>query len=139
MKRLISVTLLFTFMLAAFAQGNPRFNIEQFNARMQQFITTEAALTPQQAAKFFPLYNEMHKKQRVLFVELNKLKRVKPVGNKACLENIKRCDQIEVQMKELQQSYHTKFLKVLPAEKVYDVLKAEDKFHRQMFRNARRR
>ena len=143
MKRFFCTTLLFTFILAVFAQGNPgfnpKFNPEEFNARMQQFISREAGLTPQQAAKFFPLYNEMLKKQRVLFIELNRLKRVKPVGNKACMENIKRCDEIEVQMKELQQSYHTKFMKVLPAEKVYDVINAVDKFHRHMFRNARRR
>ena len=139
MKRLFCLSLLFTLYLACFAQGERKFDAEQFNARLQQFITTEAALSPQQSAKFFPLYNEMHKKQRVLFTELKRLKRIKPAGNRACQENIKRCDEIELQMKELQQTYHAKFMKVLPPEKVYDILKAEDRFHRQMFRNAKRK
>lgn len=129
------VTLSFT---AAVAQRNHKFDPARFNFALQQYITREAGLTPQQAEAFFPLYDEMNKKVRALFGELHNLKRIKPTTEKECKENLKRRDEIELQMKELQQLYHNKFMKVLPASKVYDVIKAEDSFHRQMFRNARR-
>lgn len=34
----------------------------------------------------------------------------------------------------IQKTYHEKFLQILPAKKVYDILNAEDRFHRQMFK-----
>ena len=46
---------------------------------------------------------------------------------------IQKSDECELQLKEIQQQYHKKFMKVLPASKVYDVLRAEEKFHRQIF------
>ena len=40
----------------------------------------------------------------------------------------------DIEIKRLQQAYHEKFLHILPASKVYRIIKAEDKFHRQQFR-----
>ena len=37
-------------------------------------------------------------------------------------------------MKKLQQTYHNKFMKILPAGKVMEIIKAEDQFHRNAFR-----
>ena len=113
--------------------ATPKFDPERYNAELQQFITQEAALSPQEAAKFFPLYREMQTKQRALFQQMHRYKRIKPNDEKSCREYIKKCDELDLHIKELQQLYHNKFLKILSASKVYDVLKAEDKFHRQMF------
>ena len=124
---------------SAMAQGMPKFDPARFNQKMQQHIAWQAGLTPKEAEAFFPLYEEMNKKLRALFGELMSLRRIKPSDEKSCRENIRRRDELELQMKEVQQLYHTKFLKVLPASKVYDVIKAEDTFHRQMFRNAKAR
>ena len=49
------------------AQGPRPFDPAKFQADLEQFITMEAALTPQEAADFFPLYREMRKKQMVFF------------------------------------------------------------------------
>ena len=38
-------------------------------------------------------------------------------------------------MKRIQQTYHLRFLEQLPASRVYDILQAEDRFHRTMMRN----
>jgi hypothetical protein len=37
-------------------------------------------------------------------------------------------------MKRILQQYHNKFLEMLPATKVYEVIKAEYKFHRRKLR-----
>ncbi len=133
MKKLILTLMLAMAFTATFAWPEPKFDPNRYNAELQQFITREAALSPQEAAKFFPMYREMQQKQRALFQQMHRYKRIKPTDEKSCREMIKKCDDLDVQIKELQQLYHNKFLKFLPAGKVYDILKAEDKFHRQMF------
>lgn len=120
---------------AAGAQGKRgKFTPERFQAELEQYITKKACLTPKEAAKFFPLYSEMSKKQRVVHQELKKLKRIKPVTDAECRKNILKRASLDIQMKQIQKTYHEKFMQVLPPKKVYDVLKAEDRFHRQMFK-----
>lgn len=62
------------------------------------------------------------------------MKRIKPVTDAECKKNIKMCDEAEIEIKEIQKAYHDKFIMMLPAKKVYDILNAEDRFHRQMFK-----
>ncbi len=113
--------------------NTPKFDPQQFQANMEQFITTEAALTPKQAEVFFPVYREMQKKQRVIYDQQRRLRHIKPTDEAGCRDAIQKSDDCELQLKEIQQQYHKKFMKVLPASKVYDVLRAEEKFHRQIF------
>lgn len=119
------------------AQGNgspQQFSPDKFDAELRQYITNEAKLTEQEAAKFFPVYKEMQNKQRVVFGRQRELLMSKPEGEKACLEAIKQRDENELEMKRIQKTYHEKFLKMLPAAKVYAILRAEDMFHRNMLR-----
>ena len=74
------------------------------------------------------------KKQRMLFDEMRRFRQINPKDNKACENAIHRQDELDIQIKQLQQEYHTRFMYVLPASKVLGVIKAEEKFHRQMFR-----
>lgn len=137
MKRLLLVLTLSIVLLETFAQQKQkRFTPERFQAELEQYITQKAGLLPKEAAKFFPVYREMREEQRVLFDELKSLKRVKPVSDAECRKNIMKRDECEIEIKEIQKEYHEKFMKVLPAKKVYDVLKYEDRFHRQVFRRA---
>ena len=43
-------------------------------------------------------------------------------------------DKNDIEIKQLQQVYHAKFLTFLPAGKVMRVIKAENKFHRMAFK-----
>lgn len=130
--------LLFMGTLPLSAQGPMRFNPAKFKADLQQFITLEACLTPHEAAAFFPLYDEMNNKQRVLYDKIRELKRMKPVDEERCKKAIIEIDQLEIEIKQLQSNYHARFLGILSASKLYDVIKAEGKFHRQAMRNAAR-
>lgn len=106
---------------------------------MEQFIVTEAGLSPQEAAAFFPVYKEMQGKQRMLFNKMRRYRHIDTRDNAASLEAIKNMDSIDLQIKKLQQKYHLKFCDVLPAGKVLLVIKAEEKFHRQAFKKIWRR
>ena len=122
----------------AWAQGMPKFNPDKFRADLEKFITVEACLTPAEAAKFFPLYEEMNKKQRALFRQMRELQRMKPADEEACKKAIAESDRIELEMKQIQSNYHTRFLTIIPASKLYDVIRAEERFHRQAVKNAAR-
>lgn len=45
------------------AQKHHHFDPAQFQADLEQFITSEAGLTPKESAAFFPVYREMREKQ----------------------------------------------------------------------------
>lgn len=113
----------------------PKFSPEKYQADLEQYITKEACLTPQEAAAFFPLLREMQKKQRVIYNKMRDDGRIKPTDEAACKKLIQKRDQMELELKSIQQTYHNKFFGVIPASKVFDALKAEDNFHRGYLRN----
>ena len=90
------------------------FDPKKFQADLEQFITTNAALTPGEAARFFPMYRQMGKKMRMLFDEMRRSRHINPKDNEACEEAIRRQDEIDIQLKQLQQECHARFLTVLP-------------------------
>lgn len=139
MKKLTAILFALTVTAAVVAQNFNRqqpqkFSPEKFQADLEQFITKEACLTPQEAAKFFPIYKEMQTKQRAVFERQRQLGWGKPADEKGCEKAIRQRDEYDLELKRIQQTYHNKFLSVVSASKLYDVLKAEDRFHRQMLR-----
>ena len=139
MKKIIFTAifaLITTTQAGAQCKNGKNFDPQRFQAELEQFITQKAGLTPQEAARFFPVYAEMMKKQRALHDEQKSLKRVKPLTDAECKKNIQKQDELGVQIRQVQQTYHNKFMHILSPAKVYDVLKAEDQFHRQAFKRA---
>ena len=118
------------------AQGRPQFNPAKFKADLEQFITVQACLTPAEAAKIFPLYDEMNNKQRELFDKIRELKRMKPAEEQECKKAVMEIDRLELEIKQLQSNYHARFLTIISASKLYDFIRAEGKFHRQAMRKA---
>ena len=148
MKKLFFFCMMLMFTLSAGAQGfgqgfgqgqgqgqGQRFSPERFQAQLEEFITKEANLTAQEAAAFFPIYKEMAEKQRAVFMRQRNVARVKPADEQGCLKAIKEQDEIDLELKRIQQTYHLRFLETLSASKVYDILRAEEKFHRNMMRS----
>ena len=75
MKRIIVILFCLSATLATFAQVGPqKFSPEKFQAELQDYIVKEAKLTPQEAAKFLPLYSEMHQKQRAVYERQRQLR-----------------------------------------------------------------
>lgn len=111
-----------------------KFSPEKFDADMEQFVTNEAHLTPQEAEKFFPLFREMHQKQRAVYHKIRQATKQKPADDKACEATLKECDKLNLELREIEQHYHQKMMKVVPAKKVYDAVLAENRFHRRMMK-----
>ena len=136
MKRILFVTVFVCLcVFGARAEEPQKFSPERFQSAMEQFIAREACLTPEESAKFFPLFREMQTKQRVVFARIKKECSVKPVDETECKKMVQKRDMYELELKSIQQTYHNKFFSVIPPSKVYDVIRAEDRFHRHAFRN----
>ncbi len=151
MKKLLMILILATAVLGSQAQGQrhqwqqqqkqsqqqpqQQFSPEMFEKQMQDYITKEAKLTEQEAAKLFPIYKEMQDKQRVLFGRQRELANVKPSDEEGCLKVIKESDEIDIELKRIQQTYHQRIIKMLSASKLYDVMKAEQHFRRSLMTN----
>lgn len=137
-KRILLPLLMLLMAIGVDAQMHNGFDPAKFRADLHQFITVEACLTPSEAAAFFPLYDELNNKQRELYDKIRELKRVKPADEARCKKVIAEIDRLELEIKQLQAKYHNKFLSVISASKLYDVINAEGKFHRRAMKNAAR-
>ena len=112
-----------------------KFSPEKFEAELHDFIVSEAHLTSQEEAKFFPLYREMQQKQRAVYDRQRNLGKQRPQSEEACKKAIQERDGKDIELKRIQQDYHKRFLELLPASKVWDILKAEERFHRRVMKN----
>lgn len=133
MKRLITIVACVWMALAVSAQER-KFSPEKFQADMEAFIAREANLSAAESQKLFPLLREMHAKQRTTMGKLHQMGINKPAGDAACADYIKQYDKMEIELKTIQQNYHKKMMAVVPAGKLFDVINAENRFHRQMMK-----
>ena len=92
---------------------------KEFDAQKVAFFTQELDLSPAEAAVFWPLYNEMQKKNRE--IEADMRKSFHEVRNAKGLKE-----------------YYQKMIQVVPASKIWKLSDAERKFHRQLFDKLRR-
>lgn len=136
-KILSIITLLCFFMLNdSHAQnGNKNRPIaDRVQAQMVAYLTNELALTPQEAEKFWPLYNEYKSKER----EARKKARTsKPVGQMTEAEAsafINNSLESESQELELKKIYTKEFRKILPAVKVAKLQMAERGFKKELIK-----
>lgn len=136
MKLIKLYTLLIALMAAtsALACETPKFDPNAYVAEQHKFVLREVRMTPDEAKKFFALYDEMRTKLRKVFDRMRGDRRKKPTSDAECRAIITKRDNDGLELKKIEQQYHQKMLKVLPAKKVLDALIAADKFDKQKFR-----
>lgn len=121
------------------AQQRHRFDYDTFKAEMISFIANEAKLNAAQLQKFKPVCEAMLEQKRKLFQKVREANRSTYVTNEDFKNAIQKVDRWELEMKTLEKKYHDNLLKILPAQKVFLIIKAEAKYHKQAFRRAARR
>lgn len=117
-----------------------RLSKDEFRARQQAYITEKAGLTPQEAEAFFPLYFELQDRKHQLNEEAWQLMRE---GKKENLTD-DRYDEImegvydaRIASDRLEKTYYGKFKKILSSKKIYQVQRAEMRFHRELLKGMR--
>lgn len=142
MKHFLISAMLAVMPLLAWAQpqgqpkDGPRFDPQKFQQMVEETLTKAGGLTDDEAKAFFPLYNEMRGKQREMGRQMRDLKRGTPADTRATILKIKH---LQVEMAELEQTYYERFLRIVPPEKLFRMMQAEDDFHRRMVQGDRRR
>ena len=136
MKRLFLTLISIAFLLltASSQSRDKRLSKENYQAQLEQFIIQEAQFTAKEAADFRVIFKEMQNKQRKPFEAMKDIWHKPGRVEKECAEAIRQKDKMDIELKNLQQQYHNKLLKLMAASKVFKAIIAEDKFHRQMLR-----
>lgn len=115
---------------------------EEFRAKQKAFITGQAGLSKEEAAKFFPLYFELQDKKKKLNDEswslIRKGKDEKTTETQYEEINEKVADN-RIAADRLDKSYLEKFKKILSSKKIYQVQRAEMRFHREMIKGMKRK
>lgn len=137
------VTFSVVFSFGAYAQGGKQhqhFDREAFQARRNAYITAEVGLTPEEAALFIPLCDELQKKMfetgqqcRTLSKEL----RHNPEATDAdYMKTNDACVDVNLKQAQLEKEYYDKFKKILSPKKLYKYRRAELKFARDFMKGS---
>lgn len=130
------IMLLVTIMTATILSASPmlKFDEEAYIAEQHAFILKEVkCLSPEEAKTFFTIYDEMRCKLRKVFDKMRQDRRKKLSGDEAYRDLIETRDNDGLMLKQIEQRYHKKMLKVLSPKKVYKALVAADKFDKMKF------
>lgn len=141
MKKIGLVILVLGFGLSLFAQSGKlsEEKRKEFEAQKVAFFTQEMELTPEEATKFWPLYNEMQQKIRVENDKIRNLicpkpQEVKDVSEQQALKNLQVLLATEQAMRDIKKEYIEKLTKALSAKKVWMMIEAEQKFQHHLWR-----
>ncbi len=139
------LTTLFIIPAHVFAQQNNNEHQERwdrFHSEKISFLTDKLDLSPEEAQKFWPVYNEMDKERSEIERERRDLdKQVREATEKLSDAKIIKLTRDYASNAEnegaLATKYNEKFLKILPPQKVLKLYKAENEFRMYMFRKFR--
>lgn len=116
---------------------------ERIQSEKIAFLTNALDLNPEEAQKFWPVYNECAKKigeaqaaRMKAFAEL-RAKKAQPVSEKEMEKKVEAYVEASKEAAQVMYDYYPKFKKVLPIEKVAKLYQAEDSFQQRMIRNLR--
>jgi hypothetical protein len=116
------------------AQDNSdNINISKIQAQRVAFFTEQLNLTPSEAEKFWPVYNEYDTKRAKLSAEETRLINIfkenkASMSDKDIDNNIKKIFDTRKSITSLNEEYYQKFRKVLPARKVMKLIITETQF-----------
>ena len=104
------ITFLFAFSMSNFAQNGGR-----LEAYKIAYLTNKLSLTPQEAQRFWPIYNQYENELRAVRIESRQ-------GGKDELER-------EEKVLNIRKKYNTEFAKVISPEKVNTLFRVEKEFN----------
>lgn len=127
--------------LVAFSQpkDEPKKDKEEY-IRTQKiaFISTELALTPEEAEKFWPIYNEYDAKMEAIRKDRRsyskQLKTINDLSDDEAYTLTEKILETDSQEASLRKEYLAKFAEVLGKKKAAKVFYAEEKFKRELLK-----
>ena len=110
---------------------------DKFRADKVAFLTTRMDLTPAEAEKFWPVYNEFDSKRvdiQITYLSLERriLDNREQLSDEEITNFVKTDFAKKQEEEELNAKYYEKFLKILPPKKVFTLYKAEKDYYRYL-------
>jgi Spy/CpxP family protein refolding chaperone len=148
MKNIKIFTLLLLFLsIASYSQpGKFKEKLQQKKEQVKSmkiaYITSELDLTPDEAAKFWPLYNEFEEKQREIRQEkiknyMDRSQNSDKLSEKEATTLINQMETAEEELHQLRKKFIGNLKGVLPATKILKLKKAEDEFSKKLLQQYR--
>ncbi|MDP4269541.1 MAG: hypothetical protein Q8909_05390 [Bacteroidota bacterium] len=113
-------------------------DVDKFNAQKMAYLIQEVGITPEEAAKLFPLYNEMQEKRFKMMKEtIDKVRALRKNQNPKDEECLSLLDELlnkQVCEANMEKSYYQKFKKILSPQKVLKLKQADFRFARDVLR-----
>jgi hypothetical protein len=127
----------------SFAQPKDTERKDRLKAHKIAFISTELELSPEEAEKFWPIYNELDAKLEVLLLErrgmLKKMHHFVDLSDDEAYELTTNIFAIEAKQTQLRLDYLPKFAEVIGKKKAAQVYLAEEKFKRELLKKLKNR
>lgn len=141
--QLLLLLLIATFSLSVHSQQR-REKIEQVHSLKIAFITGELALTPDEAAKFWPVYNAYEEKQKEIRRKrigafLERSESVDAMTDKEAASALSQMESNEEDLFELRKKFIGQLKPILSAKKIIKLKKAEEDFSRKLLKQYRQR
>jgi hypothetical protein len=115
---------------------------EKIEALKVSFLTEKMNLTPEEAQKFWPVYNKYKEERKALKQDMRENKGEKPDFNTMSdqdLNNMMEQKFVREQKElDLKKKYLAEFKKVLPVKKVALLYQAEDEFKKHLLQQAQK-
>ena len=139
----------FLISIASFGQDGPlreRFKEkkEQIKALKVAFITTELNLTPEESAKFWPLFNAFEdrqqeiKKQKIkAYLERTDGSSIDKLSEKEAATLLTQMESTEDELYQLKKKFVTNLKVILPSTKILKLKKAEEQFSKKLLQQYR--
>lgn len=111
----------------------------EFEAQKVAFFTQEMNLSPEEAAVFWPLYNEMQKKLAEQGEKIRKCSQntdIEKLTEEQAARRIAEIQAAEKAMQEIKTEYYAKLIKAVTAKKVWLMMEAEHKFRHRLWKKA---
>ncbi len=110
---------------------------DEFRAKQKAFITQQASLTDDEAVKFFPVYFELQdRKKQINDKAWNLLRKGKDDNTTEVQyeEILEKVYDSRIASDRLEKAYFERFKKILSCKKLYEVQRAEMRFHRELLK-----
>lgn len=140
MKRIIIGLLLITVVFPVFAQRNKNVDREKLEAARVAFITNRLSLSPQQAEKFWPLFNQHQESRDQLMGELRNISRKgdAEISGDQAKQLIEERYSIQKKMLEIEKAFIDKVSASLSPVQAFKLNEANRDFTRHIYRMQRR-
>ena len=138
MKKIGCIMVMLCMACVLFGQNNPPRLTEEkkreFEAQKVAFITRELKLTPEEAAKFWPLYNEMLQKVREVRGPRKEREEASGMTEKQAQQQIDFIIASAEKEVAIKKEYYKRIVEVISAKRLLLLFEAEYNFHHQLWK-----